>query len=144
MPEFRQLSADFAVAPQLRPEDVAQAAAAGFKTIICNRPENEESGQPADADLIAAAKSAGIAFRALPFRGPPPPAIVAETVLILEQTRSPVLAFCRTGARSTAAWGMAQALSGAATPDEIIAAAAAAGYDLSGARDALECLAPKR
>ncbi len=116
MAEFRRLSPDFAVAPQLSREDVARAAAEGFKTIISNRPENEEPGQPSDADLIAAAQSAGITFRSLPFRGPPPPAIVAETVLLIEQARGPVLAFCRSGNRSAAAWGMAQALSGAAFP----------------------------
>jgi uncharacterized protein (TIGR01244 family) len=144
MAEFRRLSSDFAVAPQLTLEDVATAAADGFKMIICNRPENEEPGQPRDAEFIAAAKSARIMFRSLPFRGPPPPAIVAETVLVIEQAKGPILAFCRSGNRSTAAWGMAQALSGAATPEEIIEAASRAGYDLSGARDALECLAPKR
>ena len=144
MAEFRRLSPDFAVAPQLTREDVASAAAEGFTTIISNRPEDEAPGQPSDADLIAAAQSAGITFRALPFRGPPPPAIVAETVLVIEQARGPVLAFCRSGSRSAAAWGMAQALSGASTPDQIIEAAAKAGYDLSPARDALECLAPKR
>jgi len=144
MAEFRRLSPDFAVAAQLTREDVAQAAAEGFKTIISNRPENEEPGQPSDADLVAAAQSAGITFRALPFRGPPPPAIVAETMLAIEQSPPPILAFCRSGARSAAAWGMAQALSGRATPDQIINVATKAGYDLSRTRDALECLAPKR
>jgi uncharacterized protein (TIGR01244 family) len=144
MAEFRRLSPDFAVATQLTLADVERAAAEGFKTIIKNRQENEEPGQPSEAELVAAAKSAGVAFRALPFQGPPPPAVVAETVLVMEQSNGPILAFCRSGARSTAAWGMAQALSGAASPDEIIDAAAKAGYDLSRMRDALECLAPKR
>ena len=144
MAEFRRLSPDFAVAAQLTREDIAEAAAEGFRTIISNRPENEEPGQPSEADLIAAAQSAGITFRTLPYRGPPPPAIVAETVLVIEQSPQPILAFCRTGARSAAAWGMAQALSGRATPEEIISAAGKAGYDLTQMRDALECLAPKR
>lgn len=144
MAEFRRLSPDFAVAPQLTPEDVKRAAAEGFKTIIQNRQENEEPGQPKEAELVAAAQSVGVTFRTLPFQGAPPPAVVAETVLVMEQSTGPILAFCRSGARSTAAWGMAQALSGAASPDEIIDAAAKAGYDLSRTRAALECLAPKR
>lgn len=144
MAEFRRLSPDFAVAPQLTLEDVASAAAEGFRTIINNRPDNEEPGQPREAELVAVAQSSGITFRTLPFRGPPPPAVVAETVLIMEQAPGPILAFCRSGTRSAAAWGMAQALSGAATPDQIIDAAAKAGYDLTPARDALECLSPKR
>lgn len=144
MNEFRRLAPDFAVCGQLGPGDLAHAAAEGFKTIIKNRPENEEPGQPSEATIIAAAQSAGMTYVALPFSGPPPPAIVAETVALLEQRGGPFLAFCRSGARSTAAWGMAQALSGRSTPDEIIEAAAKAGYDLNRIRDALECLAPPR
>src|SRR5262249_7948423 len=130
--------------PQLTPEDVARAAAEGFKTIIKNRLENEEPGQPSEASIVAAAKLAGIAFRALPFQGPPPPAIVAETVLAIEQSPGPVLAYCRSGTRSAAAWAMAEALSGRAEPVEILRTSARAGYDLGRFANALECLAPKR
>ncbi|MBS0385670.1 MAG: TIGR01244 family phosphatase [Proteobacteria bacterium] len=144
MAEFRRLSPDFAVAPQLTLEDIARAGAEGFGTIIKNRSENEDPGQPSEADIVAATKAAGMTFRALPFQGPPPPAVVAETVLIMEQSPRPILAYCRSGTRSAMAWGMAQALSGAAGPDEIVEAAARAGYDLSRARSALETLAPKR
>jgi len=144
MAEFRYLTPDFAVAPQLSLEDIARAAADGFKTIIKNRPENEEPGQPDEATIIAAAKSAGMSYRALPFNGPPPPAVVAETVLAMEQSGGPILAYCRSGTRSAAAWAMAQALSGRDEPGAIIEAGAKAGYDLSRFADALECLAPKR
>ncbi len=144
MAEFRRLSPDYAVAGQLTLEDVLRAAAEGFKTIIKNRPENETSGQPSQAQIVAAAQSAGMAFKALPFSGPPPPAVVAETVLVMEQAAKPILAYCNSGMRSAMAWGMAQALSGAASPDEILIAAERAGYDLSRARQALETLAPRR
>jgi uncharacterized protein (TIGR01244 family) len=144
MAEFRRLSPDFAVAPQLSLEDIARAAAEGFKTIIKNRPDNEEPGQPSETAIIAATKSAGMNYRALPFTGPPPPAVVAETVLAMEQSGGPILAFCRSGTRSAAAWAMAQALSGRSEPAAIIEAGAKAGYDLSRFADALECLAPKR
>jgi uncharacterized protein (TIGR01244 family) len=143
MIEIHRVTPDFAVAGQLSPADLAQAAADGFKMIVKNRPEGEDIGQPSDAEMEAAATAAGLDFRALPFSGPPPPAMVAETAMLLENARGPVLAYCRTGKRSIMAWAMAQALEGARSPDEIIALAGKAGYDLAGARGALEGLSPK-
>jgi uncharacterized protein (TIGR01244 family) len=143
MSQFRNVSADFSVADQLNATDVARAAAEGFRTIVNNRPDGEDPGQTSGAEIEAAAKERGMAYIALPFRGPPPPAAVAETAALLESAAKPVLAYCRSGSRSIMAWGMAQALEGALRPDEIIAKAAKAGYDLEGARGALERLAPK-
>jgi uncharacterized protein (TIGR01244 family) len=144
MPTFRYITPTFAVAGQLSLDDIARAGAEGFKTLIKNRPENEEPGQLSEAAIVAAAKSVGMTYRALPFTGQPPPAVVAETVLAFEQNAGPILAFCRSGMRSSAAWAMAQALSGRSSPDEVIALAAGAGFDLGGIREALECLAPPR
>ena len=142
MTEFRRVTPDFAVAAQISVDDVARAAQVGFKAIISNRPDNEESGLPSGAEMKAAAERAGLSFHCLPFAGPPPPAVVAETALLLDQIVGPVLAYCRSGRRSVMAWGMAQALSGAMAPAQIIAAAGRAGYDLGPIRDALETLAP--
>lgn len=143
MTEFRAVSPAFSVASQLTPEDVARAAAEGFRTIINNRPEGEGGERTWGQEIEAAAKAHGLAYRALPFAGPPPPAVVAETALLLDSAIGPVLAYCRSGTRSIMAWGMAQALEGNLAPDEIVAAAAKAGYDLEGARRAFESLAPK-
>ncbi|MBL8530127.1 MAG: TIGR01244 family phosphatase [Hyphomonadaceae bacterium] len=143
MTEFRQVTPAFAVAGQISTDDVARAAAEGFRTILNNRPEHESPDQPSGDEIAAAARAHGLTYRAAPFQGPPPPAIVAETATILEEAPGPVLAYCRTGTRSIMAWAMAQALEGALRPDEIIAAAAKAGYDLSGARGALAGLAPR-
>lgn len=144
MTEFHRVTPDFAVAGQIRPEDLARAAAEGFRTIVVNRPEHEEPGQPALAELQAAATAAGLSLHAIPFSGlPPPPNAVGQMAELLETAEGPVLAYCRTGRRSIMAWAMAQALTGGARPDEIIALAAKAGYDLEGARGALETLAPK-
>jgi uncharacterized protein (TIGR01244 family) len=143
MTEFRQITPDFFVASQLTPADVARAAAEGIRTIVNNRPERESADQVSGADIEAAAKAHGLTYRALPFGGPPPPAIVAETALLLDAAPRPVLAYCRSGTRSIMAWGMAQALEGAMRPDEIVATAAKAGYNLEGARGAFESLAPK-
>jgi len=143
MSQFRNVTADFSVSPQMKIEDVESAAAAGFRTIINNRPDGESGDQTNGAEIEAAAKAHGLAYHALPFTGPPPPAVVAETAALLEQSPGPVLAYCRTGTRSIMAWSLAQALEGALSPDEIIAKAAEAGYDVGGARGALEGLAPK-
>jgi uncharacterized protein (TIGR01244 family) len=143
MTEFREVIPDFSVAAQLSAEDIKRAAENGFKTILNNRPEGEEPDQPSDAQMKAAVEAAGMSYRALPFAGPPPPAVVAETAAFLEEASGPVLAYCRSGRRSISAWAMAQALSGARPPDEIIALAGRAGYDLEGARQAFETLAPK-
>ncbi len=144
MTEFHRVTPSFAVAGQISPADVARAAAEGYRTIVVNRPENEELGQPALAEIRAAAEAAGIRLVALPFSGlPPPPNAVGEMAELLETADGPVLAYCRTGRRSIMAWALAQALTGEAHPDEIIASAAQAGYDLEGARGALETLAPR-
>ena len=143
MNEFKRVTPDFGVAAQLGADDVARAAKEGYRTIIVNRPDGEAPGQPPASEIKAAAKAAGLIFKAAPFQGlPPAPAIVAETAAILDEANGPVLAYCRTGTRSITAWAMAQALTGRHTPDEIIALAQKAGYDLSGVRGALETLAP--
>ncbi|MGQ0533567.1 MAG: TIGR01244 family sulfur transferase [Caulobacteraceae bacterium] len=144
MSEFRRVTPDFAVATgPIKLGDIPRAAAEGFATLVANRPQSEDPAQPNLAEIKAAAEAAGLAFRALPFAGPPPPAIVAETATMLDEAKGPVLAYCRTGRRSITAWAMAEALAGNRRPDEIIALAEKAGYDLSGARGALETLAPK-
>lgn len=144
MTELKWVTPQFAVAPQITAGDVAIAAAQGIKTIINNRPDGEVPGQPKGEELRQAAAAQSLAYYALPFAGPPPPATVADMAVLLDRSTAPVLACCRTGTRSITAWGMAQALSGARRPDEIIALARKAGYDLSGAREALETLAPRR
>lgn len=144
MVEFRSVTPAFSVAPQLAVEDFARAAAAGFKTVINNRPDGEAGDQLSSADAQAAAEAAGLTYHALPFQGAPSPAVVAEMAALLEAARAgPVLAYCRTGTRSVTAWGMAEALSGAHNADEVVALAAEAGYDLSGARTMLQRLSPR-
>lgn len=133
---FRTVTPDFSVAPQLAPEDLARAAAAGFKTVINNRPDGEAPGQMTNAEAAALAQAAGLEYRALPMTSPTQP-VVAATAALLEEVPGPVLAYCRSGTRSVTAWALAQALAGKRQPDEIIALAEKAGYDLSEARGAL-------
>jgi uncharacterized protein (TIGR01244 family) len=143
MSVIREVTPDFSVAGQIDATNVAEIAARGFKLLVNNRPDREEPGQPTAAEIEAAAKAAGLAFLNLPYSGQTPPNVVAETARLLEEAPGPVLAYCRTGTRSIKAWALAAALTGTKRPDEIIALAAKAGYDLEGARGALVTLAPK-
>lgn len=143
MTNFHRVTPTFSVAGQLTVAEMQRVADAGFKVVIKNRQENEEPGQPTEASLRAAAIAAGLVYHSLPFAGAPPPAVVAETTALLERAAGPVLAFCRSGRRSILAWALAEALLGAVSPDEILALAEGAGYDLNGARVALESLAPR-
>ena len=143
MTKVHQITPDFSVAEQIETTDLARLAELGYRTIINNRPDGEASGQPSAAEIKAAAEAAGLRFHNLPYAGQTPPAVVGETAQMLEQAPAPVLAYCRTGTRSIKAWALAAALAGTKRPDEIIALAAKAGYDLEGTRGALETLAPK-
>ena len=136
MADIRNVTDSFAVAPQITPEDVAEIAAAGFKTIIANRPDGEGGlDQPRMGAVRAKAEELGLTFIALPFSGAPTPEIVDRTGQILSQAETPVLAYCRTGTRSITAWALVHG--GQGTADEIISVGAEAGYDLSSLRSLL-------
>lgn len=133
MAEIRSVTDEFAVAPQIGPDDVDAIAAAGFRTIVANRPDGEGGvTQPRMGPIRARAEALGLTFVALPFSGAPTPEIVERTSAILSEAPSPILAYCRTGTRSITAWALVHA--GQGTADDIIDAAAGAGYDLSSLR----------
>ena len=135
---IRTLTPAFAVAPQLTPDDVRAAAARGFTTLVNNRPDAEEPGQPADAAIRAAADAAGMAYLALPIdpTGPTREKVDALAAAIADSP-GPVLAFCRSGTRSTYLWALARASAGE-DADTLIEQAAAAGYDLTPIRPILQ------
>jgi uncharacterized protein (TIGR01244 family) len=99
----RPLNADFSVAPQLEPSAMALAAAAGFKSVVNNRPDFEGGPeQPTSATIKAAAEAAGLTYAYLPVAGGfQSPEEIAQFAQLLKQLPKPVLAFCRSGARST-------------------------------------------
>ncbi|TZG26058.1 TIGR01244 family sulfur transferase [Sphingomonas montanisoli] len=131
---FRKIDDRISVFGQIRPEDVATAAAQGFTTIVNNRPEEEEAGQPAGDTIKAAAKEAGLAYVAIPIThaGFSIPQVDAMRKAIANAD-GPILAFCRSGTRSTLLWALASAADGA-DPEEVARKAAAAGYDVSPVR----------
>jgi uncharacterized protein (TIGR01244 family) len=100
---IRALTPDVCVAPQLSPEAMAEAARAGFKSVINNRPDFEHGpDQPTSAQIEAAALAAGLAYRWLPVdSGYQSPEQIAAFAQLMQELPRPILAFCRSGARST-------------------------------------------
>lgn len=137
---FRSIDPNFLVAPQISADDVAAAAAMGVRMIVNNRPDGEEPAAP-QGDVIAAAAAAnGLAYVAIPIThaGFSHPQIAALSEA-MARADGPILAYCRSGTRSTNLWALARAKAGDA-PDTLCAKAAAAGYDLSGLRPMLDTL----
>jgi uncharacterized protein (TIGR01244 family) len=100
--EYRQITDKYAVAGQIEPEDIAAIKAAGFRSIICNRPDDEQPGQPTAAEIAVAAQAADLIFRHIPFTsGQMTDADVQKLTEALDEIPGPVFAFCRSGARST-------------------------------------------
>ena len=99
---LRAVAPDVCVAPQLTPEAMAEAARAGFRSVVNNRPDFEYGpDQPTNADIQAAALAAGLEYRFLPV-GPSSqtPEQIAAFAQMLEALPRPILAFCRSGNRS--------------------------------------------
>ncbi len=117
----------FVFVRQLNAGDLDDAAAHGIRLIVNNRPDGEEPGQPTSAEIEAAARASGLEYRHIPVAADFPPERVEAMAEALDN--GPVLAFCRSGTRSTFLWALARASRGASAA-ESVAAAAAAGYDL--------------
>ena len=99
---LRAIAPDVCVAPQLGPEAMAEAARAGFRAVVNNRPDFEEGPQqPTSAVIEAAATAAGLEYRFLPVdSGYQSPAEIAAMADLLQDLPRPLLMFCRSGARS--------------------------------------------
>lgn len=101
MNQIKQLDESISVADQILPQDIPTIAAMGYKSLICNRPDGEEPGQPEWADVAAAAGAAGMECRHIPIGGSITPDDQAQTFAeAIKEMPQPVLAFCRTGNRS--------------------------------------------
>jgi uncharacterized protein (TIGR01244 family) len=132
MAEFRKVTDDFSVAPQIDLADLARAAEAGFKLVINNRPDGEAPGQPTSAEVEAAAKAAGLDYAFIPVKGGPTHEQVEQENAVIADAPGPILAFCRSGTRSIITWSLGQAETGKIPREELIDLGADAGYDLSG------------
>jgi uncharacterized protein (TIGR01244 family) len=131
---MKRLDEKVSVSGQIRPEEMTKLASDGTRMIVNNRPDDEEAEQPAAAEIAAAAQAAGLAYRHIPVgSGGLSANQVKAMAEALEAADGPVLAFCRSGTRSTYLWALAEARRGVPA-QELIAKAAAAGYDLTSIR----------
>jgi sulfide:quinone oxidoreductase len=129
--DLKLLTPKFSVSPQISPDDVAKIAAAGFKSIICNRPDGEGADQPLYAEVAKAAVSAGLVARYIPIAsGKVSDADAVAFKAAIDAMPTPILAYCRSGTRSATLWAMAV---GDRMPEnEIVEAARSAGFDVTG------------
>lgn len=110
--KYQQLAADFAVASQIFVEDVPEIAAAGYRSVICNRPDFEDAGQPTVDEIRQACEQHGLELHHVPITGD---SLNHEAVLqqmnIMNNAPGPCLAYCRSGNRSTIIWNVIQRMS---------------------------------
>ena len=128
---FIRIDDSISVAGQLAPADLAEAKAQGFALVINNRPDGEAPDQPAGSAMAQAAAANGLAYLEIPVAGGFSMPQVEAMVAALGAAEGPVLAFCRSGTRSTNLWALARAAQGG-DAEAIVEAAGAAGYDVSG------------
>ncbi|MDB5715852.1 MAG: family phosphatase [Sphingomonadales bacterium] len=140
---FRTLDEKVMVSPQITADDIAEAKAQGVTLIVNNRPDGESPNEPQGAEIEAAARAAGLDYVAIPvgqggFGQPQLDAMVTA----LENAGGPVLAYCRSGTRSTLLWSLARAKLGDA-PETLHTKANAVGYDLGPVAALVDMLAAK-
>jgi sulfide:quinone oxidoreductase len=129
--DIRPLTSEVSVGPQIVAADISAIVQAGFRSIICNRPDGEGSDQPLYNEIERSAVEAGLQFRFLPAEsGKVTDEQGASFGRLMAELPRPVFAFCRTGTRSATMWALSQS---AAMPlPQILECAAKAGFDLKG------------
>lgn len=144
MSQFRRLSESVMASPQISLADIESAHSQGVTLIVCNRPDDEEPGQ-LDSGLISrAAAEKGIDYLSIPIThsgfSEPQVGAMADA---LASAEGQVLAYCRSGTRSTLLWALAEASTGG-DPEILAGQAQAAGYDVSPVRPIMDMMAAKR
>ena len=138
--DIRSLTDSYAVSPQISLGDLTAIKAAGFTTIIDNRPDGEIPAELHAGAMKTAAEALGLTFVINPVIGG---ALTLDNVLAqkaaLDGASGPVLAYCASGNRSSMVWALAQA--GKRPTDELIALPSRFGYQLEGLRSQIEALA---
>lgn len=131
--DTKKISDQLSVSGQIELKNMAKLKKAGFRSIICNRPDGEGSDQPTFKEVETAAKKAGISAMHIPVTAGRVRDEEAEAFgIALRELPGPVLAYCRTGTRSATLWSLHEAANQMPVPD-ILSATKAAGYDMSGA-----------
>lgn len=128
--DIRPIDDHFSVSPQIEPEDLPALARSGYRVLICNRPDGEESGQPDSAAMREAAADAGMAFHYIPVSGGVFP---AEAIAAFRDVRTAqeakMIAYCRTGTRSITLETLSNPVDRGL--EERLQLAKRAGYDLT-------------
>jgi uncharacterized protein (TIGR01244 family) len=138
---FRKITDTVYASPQIGLGEVAEAKAMGVRLIVNNRPEGESDDQTPGAEIAAAAASAGMEYIAIPVTHAGFSTAQVDAMQdALARTDGRVLAYCRSGTRSTLLWALAAAKSGG-NPSKIASQAAEAGYDVSPVRQIIDMLA---
>lgn len=138
--DLRALTPAYAVSPQIMPEDLPAIKAAGYTTVIDNRPDGEIPPDLHAPVMQAAAEALGLTFVVNPVIGG---AMTMDNVTAqaaaIEASTGPVLAYCASGNRSSVVWALANA--GKVPADDLINAAARFGYNLDHLRPQIAALA---
>lgn len=140
---FRKLTPAIYASPQIGLSEIAEAAAMGVTLVINNRPEDESDDQIPGPEIEAAARAAGMDYIAIPVThsGFSEPQVMAMAEA-LDGAAGTILAYCRSGTRSTLLWALAEASQGG-DPDALTNMAAKAGYDVSPIRPLMDMLKAK-
>lgn len=127
---FHQLDGKTLVSGQIRPDHIDEIKALGVTTVVNNRPDGEDPEQPLASDIQTAAEEAGMIYVHLPIVRGIGPADIEALQEAIDASEGKLLAFCRSGTRSTLAWALARRETGASR-EEIEQGAAAAGVSLA-------------
>ncbi len=137
--DIRPITPDYAVSPQIEPADLETIRAAGFTTVINNRPDAEIPPQLQNDRMRAAAEAAGLAFVFIPLVHGQLADAVAAQAEAMAASAGPVFAYCATGNRCAIVWALSQA--GQRPAEELVGMTARHGYRLSHLLPQIEALA---
>lgn len=131
MADIKKLSDELSVSGQVFENDIETLSEQGVKSVICNRPDYEDMGQPGNESIAELAKAKGMAFEFMPVQsGNIAMEDGEQFAQVIDKLPKPIHAYCRSGTRCTILWGIAEFQKGS-DADHIIQTAAKAGYDLS-------------
>ena len=97
---YRSIDQNFAVAGQLQPDEIDEVVAAGFKSIVCARPDHEDADQPTFEEVAAAARARGIAAVHIPISSGITEGALARMEQALKDLPRPIYGYCRSGGRA--------------------------------------------
>ncbi len=129
--DIKKIDKDISVSGQIAPSDLQALADAGFKAVICNRPDGEGNDQPLFHEIEEAAQAVGLSAHYLPVESGRVQDEDAERFdELFSSLPKPVFAYCRSGTRSVTLWSLSRG--GKVPLPDILSVTRSAGYDMSG------------